>query len=49
MGFGKRIVGGITLALAGATVFIAGSSHAAVAASGASGAETAAQARPPTS
>jgi hypothetical protein len=30
MGFGKRIVGGITLARAGATVFTAGSSHAAV-------------------
>jgi len=30
MGLGKRIVGGITLALAGATVFTAGSSHAAV-------------------
>jgi len=45
MGFGKRIVGGITLALAGATVFTAGSSHAAVAASGSSGAGTAAQAK----
>jgi len=32
MGFGKRIVGGITLAVAGATVFTAGSSHAAAAA-----------------
>lgn len=45
MGFGKRIVGGITLAVAGATVFTAGSSHAAVAASGSSGAAAAAQAK----
>jgi hypothetical protein len=44
-GFRKRIAGGIALDVAGATVFTAGSSHAAVAASGSSGAGTAAQAR----
>jgi len=43
-GFRKRIAGGIVLAVAGATVFTAGSSHAAVAASGSSGAKTAGQA-----